>query len=347
MSPLLLLHERWFVSDHGLATRWGDAFEPATLAAFATAAAVVGIVWIAWRLSGRRPVLPGPMALGATHEQLAVVYGWVPLLLAVHTAVPLLVSGIQRQLLVPNLQMGIGTGAVIGVLEIGVALLLFYGVFARYAAFGLAGVWVVGAALFGPSLLLEHVEFLGIAAFFWIAGRGPVAFDRIFGHWAHARESLLPHAVPILRVATGFSIAWLALTEKLLNVPLGLAFLREYPWVDFLPALGLHVSNTAFLRMAGTVELTAGVLIMLGAFPRLVILLLWLPFNLTLAAFGWRELVGHLPIYAVIALVLLWGPGGKADHEAFHAGLVPIRGKPVEREVLAREREDRLEEPAP
>lgn len=281
------------------------------------------------------------MALGATQEQLAVVYGWIPLLLAVHTAVPLLVSGIQRNLLVPNLDMGLGVGALLGLLEIAVGLLLFYGVFARYAAFGLGAVWCAGVVLFGPVRLLEQALYLGIAAFFWIVGRGPISVDRIFGPWAHARERWLPHAVSILRVATGFSIAWLALTEKLLNLPLALSFVSEYPWVNFLPAFGIGVSDATFLRMAGTVELTGGLLLMLGIFPRLVILLLWLPFNVTLAAFGWRELVGHLPIYAVMGLLLLWGPGGKADHEAFRAGLVPESGKPIERGGLARDRAER------
>lgn len=324
--PAALLHERWFVSSEGKPIQWVSALDPATVIALAVSGTIVLATWVAWRLVGRRPVLPGPMALGATREQLAVVYGWVPLLLAVHTAVPLLVSGIQRQLLVPNLQMGVGTGSLVGLAEIGVALLLFYGVFARWAAFGLAAIWGVGVVLFGPVLLLEHVEFLGIAAFFWIVGRGPVAFDRIFGPWAHPRERWLPHAVPILRIATGFSIAFLGLSEKLLNMPLGLDFIAEYPWVNFLPVLGVEVSDATFLRMAGTVELTAGTLLMVGAFPRLVILLLWLPFNLTLAAFGWQELVGHLPIYGVIALVLMWGSGGEDDHRAFHSGLVPDPG---------------------
>lgn len=334
------LHERWFVPDDGKPTRWTDAAEPETLAAFGVAAGIVGIAWLTWRVWGSRPdLLPGPLALGASPLQLAVVYGWLPLLLAVHTAVPLLVSGIQRNLLVPNLDMGIGNGALLGLLQIAVALLLFYGVFARYAAIGLAGVWLAGAVLFGPVLLLEHTIFLGIAAFFWVVGRGPVAIDRMFGHWAHARERWLPHAIAMLRVSTGISIAWLALTEKLLNLPLALSFVEVYPWVNFLSGLGF--SEVAFIRIAGTVELTAGLLLVLGAFPRLVIVLLWLPFNLTLAAFGWRELVGHLPIYAVMGILLLWGPGGEEDHEAFRAGLLPEPGKPVERGGLDQERAER------
>lgn len=337
-----ILHERWFVSDEGLVVLWSAVSEARTLVAFGTAAVVTAAVGVAWRVVGRRPLIPGPLALGATREQLAVVYGWIPLMLAVHTAIPLLVAGVRHQLLVPNLEMGIATATLLGLSEVAVALLLFYGVFARYAALGLGAIWLAGAAIFGPVLLLEHTFYLGIAAFFWIAGRGPISIDRIFGHWAHARERWLSHGVPILRVSIGFSVAWLALTEKLLNLPLALAFVDEFPFVNFLPAIGIEMSDSTFIQLAGTVELTAGLLLVLGAFPRIVILLLWLPFNLTLTAFGWQELVGHLPIYAIMALILLWGPGGHEDERAFHAGLIPTRGKPIERERLEEERGDRL-----
>jgi hypothetical protein len=59
--------------------------------------------------------------------------------------------------------------------------------------------------------------------------------------------------------------------------------------------------------MAGTIELTLGLLLMSGAFVRAVIVMLWLPFNLTLPLLGWRELVGHLPVYGIMALLLICG----------------------------------------
>jgi hypothetical protein len=81
--------------------------------------------------------------------------------------------------------------------------------------------------------------------------------------------------------------------------------------------------------VAGAVELALGLLLVTGAFPRMTILVLWLPSNLTLTLFGWRELVGHLPIYAVMALLLLWGSGGRVYLEALRAGLIPLAQKPV------------------
>ncbi|HUP00400.1 MAG TPA: DoxX protein [Gemmatimonadota bacterium] len=334
-------HERWFVSDQGLPTRWGDLLRPEGYVPVGIAVLCAAAVYVLWVRCGRRPLLPGPLALGATPERLAVTMGWVPLLLAVHTAVPLLVSGVQGQLFAPNLEMLLPASAFVGLAEVAIALLLFYGLFARYAALGLAGIWVIGAFLFGPSLLIEQVIFLGIAAFFWIVGRGPIAVDRLFGDWAGARVALLPYAVPALRVATGLGIVWLAFTEKLLNLPLALRFVEAYPFVNFAAGLGLPITDVAFILAAGTVELLAGILLVSGAFPRIVILLLWLPFNLTLTVFGWRELVGHLPIYATLAIVLFWGRGGEKDLESLRKGLIPLRpeGTPDPRRDSA-DRED-------
>lgn len=342
LGPAAVTHERWFVSVEGPPIRWEALSEPGTLAAIGTAVLISAAVAVAWRVSGKRPIAPGPLAMGASRNQLAVIYGWTPFLLATHTAVPLVVAGVRNHLFVPNLVMGLTVGVFVGLAQVGVALLLFYGAFSRYAALALVAIWMAGVGMFGPVLLLEHFFFVGIGAFFWITGRGPVAIDRMFGRWAHAREDLLAQAIPVLRISVGISLAWLALSEKLLNLPLALAFVEEFSFVNFFPALGVPVSDATFMRMAGTVELTAGLLLIAGAFPRLVILMLWLPFNLTLTAFGWVELVGHLPIYAIMALILLWGAGGREEEKAFHAGLTPVRGKPVERGALVEQRGDRL-----
>jgi hypothetical protein len=322
-------HERWFVPGEDHPVRWGDLLDPPNLLAVAAGAGAAALVTAIWLLRRREPVVPGPLALGATPERLALLLGWVPLLLAAHVAVPLLVSGIEGRLFVPNLTLELPSRAFAGVLQIGVALLLFYGLFARAAGVALAGLWLLGVVIFGPTLLLEQTIFLGFAFFFFAAGRGPVAVDRVFGSWAGAREDLLPRVVPVLRIATGAGIAFVALTEKLANVPLGVAFLEAYPQADVLQGLGLGTSHATFVLVAGAIELALGLLLVTGAFPRATILVLWLPSNLTLTLFGWRELVGHLPIYAVMALLLFWGRGGSVYLEALRAGLVPLAEKPV------------------
>ena len=221
---------------------------------------------------------------------------WMPLVIGLHTAVPLLVSGTSLRLFVPNLDLPENfLGAVLGLAEISIALSFFYGALTRFGALALAGTWLAGAILFGPVRLLEHGLLLGIAFFLFVTGRGPVAFDMALERLHRPIERFMPYAVPVLRISTGASIAVLAFTEKIWNMPMGLAFLEAHQF-NFFPALGLEsIGNREFLLIAGTVELTFGLLLMSGVFVRLLILALWVPFNLTLPLLGWSELVGHLP----------------------------------------------------
>ena len=63
-----------------------------------------------------------------------------------------------------------------------------------------------------------------------------------------------------------------------------------------------------FVLCAGSVELLVGLFIMFGLFPRTIIVIAWLPFNLTLTIFDWVELIGHLPFYGAMAFLLVWTP---------------------------------------
>ena len=325
-----LLHERWFIDSSPFGMRWDAITRPGALAAVATAAVVLTAAALAWRASGRKPVIPGPFGLGADERTLAILYGAIPLVLAVHLAVPLIVSGINVELFVPNLVMRepgavpvqSPLAAIAAVLQIGIALALVYGAFTRLAVLALVALWLAGAVAFGPILLLEHAIIPGTALTLWITARGPFAVDALLSSkLGRPKLPRLAYAMTPLRIGTGISLVTLALSEKLWNLPLGLAFLERYP-VNFLPSIGLPVDNETFLLMAGTVELLAGLLLLANVYTRAGIVVLWLPFNLTLAVFGWRELVGHLPIYGAMAALAVWGRGSVADVQALRRGLL-------------------------
>jgi hypothetical protein len=126
-----------------------------------------------------------------------------------------------------------------------------------------------------------------------------------------------------------------AFTEKLANVPLSLDFLAHYQ-VNFTSALGMPLSDETFTLCAGAVELLVGLWVLLNVFCREVILIAWFPLNLTLTVFGWPELVDHLPLYAISALLLLWSDD-QANRQLWVRGLregpLPIvqDDSPVER----------------
>jgi len=317
-------HERWFVKDpNNYQVDFGLLFSWQVLAALAVGGvATVLAVFIdrryrVWRRA-KNPDLRNQL-IGISEEKLRRVYAYLPLLLAVHTAIPLLVSGFQLQLFAPNLQMEANLlSGLVALAEVLIALALVYGIFTSYASLTLIGLFAVGLVFSPfiklPALLLpEQAVFVGIAVFLYIIGRGPFSGDALIGRRAHPNPRLVQYAIPALRWGTGLSIIVLAFTEKLLNPALAEAFLTQK--INFNLGSNFGVGDELFIYLAGIVEFTFGVLLISGALSRLVIIALWVPFNLTLPYLGWVELAGHLPIYAVILLLLIVGPTSRRAAE--------------------------------
>jgi uncharacterized membrane protein YphA (DoxX/SURF4 family) len=304
-----LAHEKWFVEQEKYPLETGAILSWRTALGLGVALLVVGAAYGIERLL-QRATLSRELSnrLAEAEDRLLRLYDWVPLVLGIHVAVPLLVTGVQLEFLAPNLELAPdGLGGLLALLQIVVALAFIYGALTRYGALVLVGLVLVGGVIFGVENVAEHVVYVGIAAFFYILGRGPFSVDGLLGISRPRDPALTPYAVPALRIGLGASIAVLGFTEKLWNLPMGLAFLERYPF-NFFPAIGLPmITNEVFIIMAGVVEVTAGLLLISGWLTRVAILVLWLPFNFTLPLLGWQELVGHLPIYGIMVVLLIWG----------------------------------------
>jgi uncharacterized membrane protein YphA (DoxX/SURF4 family) len=300
-----LLHVKWFVDASRYPAHLDGEALARTALALAVGGAAVAVSAVLDRL-WQRHRQPVPLPVDAAGR----LFAWLPLILGLHLAALLITSGVQRQLFAPNLQMPRTFWAgVLALGEIVVALSLVYGALTRLAAVAIGGLFAAGLVIFGPLDLLDHLHLLGIACFLFVFGRGPYSLDTVFGLPRPPLERLVLWSVPVLRVLTGAAIAWTGLTEKLWNLPLAEAFLRARPF-NFMPALGFAgFSDRDFAVAAGIVEVTVGILLASGLLTRLVILVAWLPFNLTLPFLGWAELVGHLPIYGVMAVLLALGSG--------------------------------------
>lgn len=320
-------HESWFVDRSAVPVQWSSAFAPPNLWFVTASLVLVVALAVIWRLRGERDFLAARSLFGSGGARMRVLFSIAPAILGVHVAVSLLILGVTGFLFVPAVPLEPGWMSLLGLAQVGVGLSLFYGGLARLAAAVLAGLWLVGAVVFGPVPMLESAHVLGFAAFFLLAGRGPVAVDRLLFPRLEPPATWMRRALTPLRVGVGLGFVVVAFTEKLANLPMGLAFLDRYP-LNVTSALGVPMSDTTFILMAGTVELAIGLLLVFGLFVRETILLAWLPFNLTLTVLDWMELVGHLPIYGVMAVLLVWEPSGR-DAESWVAGLrdalVPVR----------------------
>jgi uncharacterized membrane protein YphA (DoxX/SURF4 family) len=63
------------------------------------------------------------------------------------------------------------------------------------------------------------------------------------------------------------------------------AFLEQYP-LNFTAWLGIPMSNEIFALCAGSTELVIGLCLMIGCFPRTIILTAWVFINMTLTIFN-------------------------------------------------------------
>jgi len=309
---MLLLHERWFTDETKFPVQFDTWSSAQSLIPVAVALGITIVATAIWRARGKRSVVPGPIALGMPWDNYVMLLTWVPLVIGVHMGVTLLVSGVNRQLFIPNLELPVNLlGGLLGMVEITIALSFIYGALTRPAAAALGVTWIIGTIVFGPLRLIEHTEILGVAFFLFATGRGPLAFDMALDKLNKPVATLIPHAVPVLRVSLGICLTVVAFTEKLWNIPMGLAFLSEHHF-NFFPYIGLPaIDDTKFLVIAGTIELLLGLMLIAGTYVRLIIVATLIPFNLTLPFLGWRELVGHLPTYGILALLLLWGLSGR------------------------------------
>jgi uncharacterized membrane protein YphA (DoxX/SURF4 family) len=297
-------HVKWF-TDPALHPPGAVPWERVWLLA-AVSAAAVAVAWLGERLWRRvRPPVPRDLQLSAA--RLERLFALMPVILGTHAAAALLASGIRMQLFAPNLPLPRDFwGALVALAQIVVALSFVYGAFTRVFAWLLVALFPAALLLFPPLDVAEHLHLLGIALYLAILGRGPYSLDGVLGRPVRPLLGWVPYAVPLLRWCTGLGLVALAFGEKLWNPDLGLAFLQRYDF-NFLRAWG--VPDRAFVLLAGYVEATVGVLVASGFLARLVIALAWFPFNLTLPFLGAEELVGHLPVYGVMVVLLVWGRG--------------------------------------
>lgn len=300
-------HEKWFADASAFPTQWPQLFRFPQIVGVALALAVTLVLAILWRRFGGDVLLPGPEALGATPAGRARFYALVPLILGMHVAVPLLVLGITGRLFSPNNALAGPWLYWLGVMQIGISLSLLYGGLARVGGAALCLLWLIGAGVVGLEPMLENANYLGFGAFFMLTGRGPYAIDRLLFPALEPAPRLSHLAMPCLRAGTGLSLAIVACTEKLANPDLARAFLQHHR-LNFTNWLHVPMSDDIFMLCAGSTELLIGLCLIFGIFPRLIVAGAWILINMSLTVFNWVELVGHLPLYGVMAVLLVWTP---------------------------------------
>jgi uncharacterized membrane protein YphA (DoxX/SURF4 family) len=305
-----LAHVKWFTESEEHPLRVDLIFSERTLLVLLTAGlAVLAFTWLERHLGDpdwpRLPIFRR-MAVGA------------PTILAVQAAITLVAAAAHCTLLVPNFplpQSPIGL-AVAGV-QLLIALSFVTGVADWAAAVALIALIPIGAVLCDPWDVLEQMLWAGIGAVVLIIGRGSTSGRRARPWFRRRDPAWAARAVLVLRVTTGLAFIALALGEKIWDPELGRAFLADHPTFNVLHAvLGWDwLSDDLFVLLVGLTEATIGALLISGRLPRLVVLGMWAPFHLGIPLLPSQELIGHLPIFGIMYLLLVHGAGRSPARE--------------------------------
>ncbi len=310
-SPLW--HVKWFTDPTAYPTRYDLLFTLPVIAALVASALAVGLAYLLERR------FPEPR----TVKWLERFAPYAPLALGLHLGLALVVASIFGFLFAPSRTLEVGSENLFGFLilaaEAMCGLMIVLGLATRAAAVILALLGVLAMIPFNVESILEQIHILGIAAFLFLVGRGPLSLDRVRGVRPPFEGAEIPRtSLTLVRVAMGFAIFYGALTEKLLNPALAESLLAERGYLNLTRLGPIALPDGQFIYLAGLTELAIGAVVMSPWLTRPVIGLGAVIFTTTLFVFGWRELLGHLPFYGIMLLLFI---APKADSRRVRGAL--------------------------
>jgi uncharacterized membrane protein YphA (DoxX/SURF4 family) len=289
-------HETWFKDAPG-GMDWSFAGETTTIALLAAAVVVTLLV----RLIAR-------FWPGVDVPFLARMAPFMPFAIRLHVGVALIGLLSLGVYLSPAMDLEFDVaGVVLGANMVVTAVLLIAGWHTRAAALLLIALGPIGMLEFGVSPVLQRIDMFGVALYVLLAGPGRWSADHEAGRAQDPTPDQAAQAIWALRVCAGLALIIVAFVEKLADPELARAFLADHPDLNLAAQLGLPMGATEFIRVAGAIEVLFGLLLISGALPQAIVLIAGIPFNATLFFFGNSELVGHLPIYGTMLVLLVYG----------------------------------------
>jgi len=178
-------------------------------------------------------------------------------------------------------------GAMLGFLQLAIAILVIRRETCALAAFGMCVLYVHAAFAYGVFHMLDYVFFPGLAAYLALT-------------WARSPRALRMR-VPVLCGSLSFSLMWTAV-EKFLYPQWTVAVLLQHPqmtlgfdWPTVLAIAGFIEFSLAFYLATGRG------LLRLGAAAFMAVFLSAMP------EFGYLDLIGHVPIVAILLVVCMGG----------------------------------------
>jgi hypothetical protein len=233
---------------------------------------------------------------------------WMPFAIRLHLAVSLVTLLSLGFYLSPAMDLGWSpAGVLLGTVMALAAIGMATGWHARAAAGLLVVAGPLGMLEFGFWAVAQRLDVLGLALFVLLAGPGRWSADHETGRCREMSLERAARAVWALRVSVGVALIIVAFVEKLATPDFAVAFLADRPEFNIAQQVGIPLSDLHFVRVAGSIEVLFGLLLISGALPQAAVLMAGVPFNATLLLLGVTELAGHLPIYGAMLVLLVFG----------------------------------------
>lgn len=292
-------------------TKW---FAPATLEHYSTNAptALYLAVWVV--------IIAAIVGIGAWLER----QGWLTLAIlepkkshafpraastfAMVVGAFLLIAGTHTYLFSPNLTPWTGIPSFLIYIQILIGIAFLIGLASRTSGILLALLWGAQFFFIDAVTVIENIWVLSTAVFITLMGNdyfSVTSYSLLRPYVAPLKQ----YALSILRIGTGLTLMILGLSEKILAPEFGINFLSQYHW-NFMASLGLPFTDYLFTLSAGAVEFLFGLVFLLGIMTRLNALVVAIVFTIPLFLLGPIELAGHLPHFAAVVMLLLFGNGG-------------------------------------
>lgn len=195
--------------------------------------------------------------------------------------------------------------------EVGLGICLILGLYTRLVSLLVLVVYLAAALLFDFREWLDYIDVVGVALFLMILGRGRFSLDEKLDIRFLDLSPYKKYAMPTLRIFVGLDLMVLGINDKLFNPHVAMAVVQKYH-LNFMQLLGFTgFSDALFVLGAAAVETSIGLMLVLGIATRLTSVILAGLFATTLVVFGPLELIGHLPLFAVVFALLSMGTGGR------------------------------------
>lgn len=297
-APLAGAHLRWFTEEsQGSATRF--EFDYVYVLLVLLAACYCAFCVVSHRYSRKHQAMSRYLNDGLSF----LGFEWD--LLKASIALMFVMNLVNNLFLAPNLDVSVIGARLSFLIQITVVVCIA----THNLLFALSLVLCLISTLFffGLNLSIDYLpEFLGIALAFLAIELNRKRERRGSGDFSRHVSAIDPTSM--LRWGIGLQLIVLSVHNKFLSPDMGLQFLANYPFVNFVNDLGLSAfKDIHFVFSAGLAELCFGILLMFHIASRFVSLCVIFFFSLTSVIFGVHELVGHIPIIAGLLVVALHG----------------------------------------